>query len=95
MSRVVCNKLLVLNWQYAYGTNNSYTAKPCFLELEGTEKKLRDIQRFQISKVKYLWKKWLELPNHFDLFMVFDISGVRDTEVQLYLKLGSLNQFET
>jgi hypothetical protein len=33
--------------------NHAYTVKSCYLELEGTEKKVRDIRVFDISEVQY------------------------------------------
>lgn len=51
--------------------------------LIGLFKKLSDIQVFEISRVKYLKNMKLELTNQFNISIVFDISVLRDIEVQL------------
>lgn len=50
------------------------TAKPRYLKLDRTGKKLCNIQVFGISKVIYLKYKQLGLTNHFNISIVFKIS---------------------
>jgi hypothetical protein len=46
--------------------NVSYTVKPRYLDLNGTEQKFQDIRGFEKLRVKYLENKWLS--------MVFEIA---------------------
>jgi hypothetical protein len=51
------------------------------------EAKLQYVQGFMIPKVKYLEKKKSNRDNQiiFNILLVFDIVGFRDTEIQIYI----------
>jgi hypothetical protein len=43
--------------------------------------KLNDISEFEILQIKYLEKKWLDPPNHFNIYVIQE-NGVQYMEAQ-------------